>query len=63
MGIDCTLRVCPSPALRHRGEFERSLQSLLELPIDHVLVAHGEPVIGNGGLRIEQALREFAEAQ
>jgi hypothetical protein len=63
MGIGGGLRVCPSPALQDRGEVERSLQTLLHWPIDHVLVGHGEPVIGDGGLRIEQALCAFAEAQ
>jgi glyoxylase-like metal-dependent hydrolase (beta-lactamase superfamily II) len=47
MGIGGALRVCPSPALQDRAAFERSLQTLLSWPIDHVLVAHGEPMIGN----------------
>jgi hypothetical protein len=61
MGLDGGLRVCPSPALQDRPAFETSLQRLLNWPIDHVLVSHGEPVIGNGGLRIRDALRAFAE--
>jgi hypothetical protein len=60
MGIGGALRVCPSPALEDRAAFERSLQTLLTWPIDHVLCAHGEPVIGNGGPWIEDALRTFA---
>ncbi len=63
MGTNGGLRVCPSPALQGRAEFERSLQTLLNWPIDHVLVGHGEPVIGDGGRRIEEALRAFAETQ
>jgi hypothetical protein len=61
MGIDGGLRVCPSPALVDRAAFETSLRKLLSWPIDHVLVSHGEPVIGNGGRRIHDALRAFAE--
>jgi hypothetical protein len=63
MGINGGLRVCPSPAVQDRGEFKRSLQTLLSWPIDHVLVGHGEPVIGNGGRRIKEALRAFAATQ
>jgi glyoxylase-like metal-dependent hydrolase (beta-lactamase superfamily II) len=57
------LRVCPSPALRDRDAFETSLQTLLDWPIEHVLVSHGEPVIGDGGRRIREALREFADTR
>ncbi len=60
LGVDPALRVCPSPALRDRAAFERSLHTLMSWPIDHVLVAHGEPVLGNGGRQIEEALRVFA---
>jgi glyoxylase-like metal-dependent hydrolase (beta-lactamase superfamily II) len=63
MGIDGGLRVCPSPALQDRAAFEASLQTLLDWPIDHVLVSHGEPVIGNGDRRINEALRAFAETR
>ena len=60
MGVEDGLRVCPSPALRDRAAFEASLRSLLEWPIDHVLVSHGPPVIGDGRLRIDEALGSFA---
>lgn len=60
LGIDGGLQVLPSPALRDRAAFEASLRSLLDWPIDHVLVAHGPPVIGDGQRRIEDALRAFA---
>lgn len=63
MGIDGSLRVCPSPALEDRAAFEQSLQSLLQWPIDHVLVAHGDPVIGGGGRQLDNALRDFAAAR
>jgi hypothetical protein len=61
MGVEGALRVCPSPALQDRAAFETSLQTLLHWPIDHVLVGHGEPVIGSGGERINDALRAFAQ--
>jgi glyoxylase-like metal-dependent hydrolase (beta-lactamase superfamily II) len=60
MGIEDGLRVCPPPALEDRTAFHASLRSLLDLPIDHVLVSHGEPVIGEGERRIDEALRAFA---
>jgi hypothetical protein len=63
MGVDGALRVCPSPALQDRAAFETSLYTLIEWPIDHVLVSHGEPVIGNGRQRIREALRAFAETR
>jgi glyoxylase-like metal-dependent hydrolase (beta-lactamase superfamily II) len=60
MGVNGALRVCPSPVLEDRAAFEQSLHALLRWPIDHVLVAHGEPVIGDGGRQIDDALRAFA---
>jgi glyoxylase-like metal-dependent hydrolase (beta-lactamase superfamily II) len=52
------LRVCPSPACSDDEalDFRRSLRTLLDLPIDHVLVSHGEPVINEGRSRIAEAL-------
>lgn len=61
MGVAGGLRVCPSPALQDRASFEASLQSLLHWQIDHVLVGHGEPVIGSGGEKINDALRAFSD--
>jgi glyoxylase-like metal-dependent hydrolase (beta-lactamase superfamily II) len=60
MGVEGGLQVLPSPALQDRGAFEASLRSLLDWSIEHVLVSHGEPVIGDGRQRIEDALRAFA---
>jgi glyoxylase-like metal-dependent hydrolase (beta-lactamase superfamily II) len=56
MGVNGGLRVCPSPATADRDAFDRSLHSLLELPIDIVLVSHGEPVLHGGRDAIVQAL-------
>jgi hypothetical protein len=38
-------------------ELRASLLPLLELPIDHVLVSHGQPVVGNGAAALERVLR------
>jgi glyoxylase-like metal-dependent hydrolase (beta-lactamase superfamily II) len=60
VGVEDGLRVCPSPALEDRAAFQASLRLLLDRPIDHVLVSHGKPVIGEGSQRIDEALRAFA---
>src|SRR5712691_6951531 len=56
IGANCGLRVCPSPALTDRDAFYESLRALLDLPIDQVLVSHGEPVLHDGKRRIAEAL-------
>jgi hypothetical protein len=63
MGVGGGLRVCPSPALRDRDAFETSLQTLLTWPIEHVLVGHGEPVIGEGARCIQNALKAYAASR
>jgi hypothetical protein len=60
MGVDRGLRVFPSPALQDRAAFAASLHSLLAWPIDHVLVSHGDPVIGDGHRLVDEAIRAFA---
>jgi glyoxylase-like metal-dependent hydrolase (beta-lactamase superfamily II) len=57
LGRDGGLEVVPSPAERNLDAFRDSLQELTVLPIEHVLVAHGEPVLLNGRERIVEALR------
>jgi hypothetical protein len=56
---DGGLRVCPQSWL-NPGMTVTKLKQLLgplqELPIEHVLVSHGEPVIGNGARSLAQAL-------
>ena len=52
------LRLCPSPALSDRAALDRSLQSLLELPVERVLVSHGEPVLENAREAMKQAVQE-----
>jgi len=51
------LAVVPSPALVDRAELDRSLQAIAELPVELVLVSHGEPVLEDGRRAIESALR------
>jgi glyoxylase-like metal-dependent hydrolase (beta-lactamase superfamily II) len=41
---------------RDRDAFLASLHQLLELPIERVLIAHGEPVLSDGVARIREAL-------
>jgi glyoxylase-like metal-dependent hydrolase (beta-lactamase superfamily II) len=50
------LALVPSPALVDRAALDRSLQSLLELPIERVLVSHGEPVLQDGLAAMRAAL-------
>ena len=56
MGTGEGLRLCPSPAVDDLEAFRRSMRSLLDLPIERVLVAHGPPVLENGRRRIAEAL-------
>jgi len=50
------LVVCPSPALIDRAALDKSLRDLLALPVERVLVSHGEPVLSDGGRAIAAAL-------
>lgn len=43
----------------YRDRFAPTLDPLLELPVEHVLVTHGEPIVGGGA----EALREAVEAE
>ena len=45
-----------SPALEDRAALDRSLRAIVELPVERVLVSHGEPVLEDGGRAIELAL-------
>ncbi len=56
IGTDEGLQLCPSPTLRDLEAFHRSMRTLLDLPIERVLVAHGEPVLTDGRRRIAEAL-------
>jgi hypothetical protein len=54
------LALVPSPALADPAALDRSLRSIAALPVELVLVSHGEPVLENGRRAIELALRESA---
>ena len=50
------LRVAPSPADPDPAALYATLRGLLRLPIERVLVAHGEPVLSDGRAAIGRAL-------
>lgn len=53
------LRMCPQswlPGTKKHADLARSLQPLLELPIERVLVSHGEPVLSGGKGALTRAL-------
>jgi glyoxylase-like metal-dependent hydrolase (beta-lactamase superfamily II) len=52
------LALAPSPALEDRAALDRSLRAIAELPVELVLVSHGEPVLEDGRRAIELALSE-----
>lgn len=60
---DGGLRVCPDSWLRYLSsgmkghELRETLRPLLDLPIELVLVSHGEPVLANGREALAQALK------
>jgi hypothetical protein len=61
-GSDGGLRLCPESWLSYlqsgmtRDELREALLPLLELPVDLVLVSHGEPVLSNGRAALAKAL-------
>jgi glyoxylase-like metal-dependent hydrolase (beta-lactamase superfamily II) len=50
------LSLRPSPALIDRAALDRSLQSLLDLPVERLLVSHGEPILEDARRRMQEAL-------
>ena len=56
------LRMCPESWLRHLGGYTRAdlrealREQLLDLPVELVLVSHGEPVLADGRQELERAL-------
>jgi hypothetical protein len=54
--IDGGLRACQSPALKRPEELEGSFDRIMELPIERLLVSHGEPVLENAKTRMAEAL-------
>ncbi len=54
--VEGELRVCASPALERPEELEASLDRLMELPVERLLVSHGEPVLADAKARMAEAL-------
>lgn len=50
------LRVGQSPALERPEELSASLDRLMALPVERLLVSHGEPVLADAKLRMAEAL-------
>jgi hypothetical protein len=55
------LRLCPESWLRYlpgytQDDLRAGLQPLLDLPVEMVLVSHGEPVLHDGRAELERAL-------
>jgi hypothetical protein len=56
------LRLCPQSWLNYLGTgmtvagLKSALRPLLDLPVEHVLVSHGEPVIGGGARALKAAI-------
>lgn len=55
---DDPLRLCPERWLGKstHDDLRASLRPLLELPVEHVLVSHGAPVVGGGLSALERVL-------
>ena len=56
---DEPLRLCPERWLsgRTHADLRESLAFLLDLPVERVLVSHGEPVLADGKRELERILR------
>lgn len=54
--VDGELYVGRSPALERPGELEVSLERIMELPVERLLVSHGEPVLEDAKGRMAEAL-------
>ena len=58
---DGGVRVCPDswlPKGTSPAEFREALRPLLDLPVKHVLVSHGEPVLGGGREALRRGLAD-----
>jgi hypothetical protein len=55
---DEPLRLCPERWLgaKTHDDLKASLRPLLELPVEQVLVSHGEPVLADGRAALGQLL-------
>ena len=58
-------RLCPASwagGTAGLARVARTLRPLLELPVERVLVSHGEPVLAEGRAALERALRQAPSA-
>ena len=60
LGTPTGLQLCPSPATGDIDQFAESMNELRLLPIERVLVAHGQPILEAGVDAIAAALDSFA---
>lgn len=60
LGTQTGLQLCPSPATGDIDQFAESMNELRLLPIERVLVAHGQPILEAGADAIAAALDSFA---
>jgi hypothetical protein len=56
VAVDGELYVGRSPALERPDELEASLDRIMQLPIERLLVSHGEPVLEDAKARMAEAL-------
>jgi glyoxylase-like metal-dependent hydrolase (beta-lactamase superfamily II) len=57
LGVDGGVRLCPESWLDGTlAQLRDELRPLLELPVERVLVSHGEPVLADGRAALERAL-------
>lgn len=56
VGADDGLRVARDPSVRDDAAWRASLAELCALDVEHVLPAHGRPVLGRGGEEMRAAL-------
>ena len=54
--VEGVLFLAPSPVLEWPDELEASLDRIMELPIERLLVSHGEPVLEDAKARMAEAL-------
>ena len=60
LGVPGGITVCPDSWLGDEASpagIRTALRRLLELPVERVLLSHGEPVLANGRAALEQALQ------
>jgi hypothetical protein len=58
LGADGGVRLCPESWLEHAGhaELKEALRPLLDLPVERLLVSHGEPVLEGAHAALAHAL-------